>query len=152
MHREFGRTPLNLLTRNFWKTYADPSVTPAGEAKVVKITSLAVKAGAFLVVLFLPTQFALDLQLLGGFWILQTFPALIFGLYTGWFRAPGLLAGWVVGFSGGTWMVWSNDFKPLHTLYFGSASVTLYSGLLVPGANILVAIIVHAKPRHYWGG
>jgi solute:Na+ symporter, SSS family len=48
-----------------------------------KITSLAVKAGALLVVLFLPAQFALDLQLLGGLWILQTFPALIFGLHTG---------------------------------------------------------------------
>jgi hypothetical protein len=36
----------------------------------------------------------LDLQLPGGVWILQTFPAVIFGLYTGWFRAGGLLAGW----------------------------------------------------------
>jgi Na+/proline symporter len=70
----------NLFTRNFWKAYVNPLVTPAGEAKVAKITSLAVKAGALLVVLFLPTQFALDLQLLGGLWILQTFPALIFGL------------------------------------------------------------------------
>jgi SSS family solute:Na+ symporter len=29
------------------------------------VTSLAVKVGALLVILFLPTQFALDLQLLG---------------------------------------------------------------------------------------
>ncbi len=88
----------NLFTRNFWKAYIDRGVTPAGEAKVAKITSLAVKAGALLVILYLPTQFALDLQLLGGLWILQTFPAVIFGLYTGWFRAPALLAGWATGF------------------------------------------------------
>ena len=137
----------NLFTRNFWKAYVDPLVTPAGEAKVAKLTSLAVKAGALLVVLFLPTQFALDLQLLGGLWILQTFPALIFGLYTGWFRAHGLLAGWAVGFSGGTWLAWVNDFKPLHTLHFGSASVTLYSGLLALGANILVASLISAVLR-----
>ena len=30
--------------------------------------------------LYLPTQFALDLQLLGGLWILQTFPAVVFAL------------------------------------------------------------------------
>ncbi len=144
---EFGRPPLDPLPRDFWKTYADPSITPAGEAKLAEITSLAVKAGELLVVLFLPTQFALDLKLLGGLWILQTFPALIFGLYTGWFRARGLLAGWAVGFSGGTWMVWLNDFKPLHTLYFGGASVTLYSGLLALAANILVAILVSAVLR-----
>jgi SSS family solute:Na+ symporter len=105
------------------------------------------KAGALLVILFLPTQFALDLQLLGGLWILQTFPALIFGLYTGCFRAQGLIAGWAVGFSGGTWMVWLNDFKPLHTVSIGPASVTLYTGLLALAANILVAILVSAVLR-----
>ena len=67
----------NLFTRNFWKHYVNPQITPAGEAKVAKITSTFVKIGALLVILFLPTQFALDLQLLGGLWILQTFPALI---------------------------------------------------------------------------
>jgi solute:Na+ symporter, SSS family len=85
--------------------------------------------------------------LLGGLWILQMFPALIFGLYTSWFRAHGLLAGWAAGFAGGTWLVWLNDFKPLHTLTFGSASVTLYSGLLALAANILVAILIGAVLR-----
>ncbi len=137
----------NLFTRNFWKAYVDPRVSAAGQAKVAKIAALAVKAGALAVILFLPTQFALDLQLLGGLWILQTFPALIFGLYTGWFKAPGLLAGWAAGFSGGTWLAFANGFKPLHTLHFGAASVTLYSGLLALAANILVAILVSAVLR-----
>lgn len=92
--------------------------------------------------MFLPIQFALDLQLLGGLWILQTFPALIFGLYTSWFRAEGLFAGWAVGFSCGTRLAFVNNFKPLHTLPVGSSSVTLYSGLLALAANILVAILV----------
>ena len=138
----------NLFTRNFWKAYVDPGVTPAGEAKVAKLASLAVKAGALLVILFLPTQFALDLQLLGGVWILQIFPALIFGLYTGWFRAYGLLLGWAAGFLCGSWLVWFNDFKPLHTLHSGAASITLYSGLLALAANILVAILVSAVLRY----
>src|SRR4030088_1246528 len=65
----------NLFTRNVWKAYVDPGMDPAREAKVAKITSLVVKFGALLVIVFLPTQFALDLQLLGGVWILQTLPA-----------------------------------------------------------------------------
>jgi SSS family solute:Na+ symporter len=69
------------------------------------------------------------------------------GLYTDWFRAHGLLAGWAVGLSGGTWLAWLNDFKPLHTIYFDSASVTLYSGLLALAANILVAILISAVLR-----
>ena len=77
----------NLFTRNVWKSYVNPDMTHAGEAAVAKITSLVVKVGALAFILFMPTQYALDLQLLGGLWIMQTFPALVFGLYTRWFRA-----------------------------------------------------------------
>ncbi|MDQ0454978.1 monocarboxylate uptake permease MctP [Rhizobium paknamense] len=133
----------NLFTRNFWKAYVNPDVSHAGEAQVAKVTSLLVKVGALLVIVFLPTQFALDLQLLGGIWILQTLPALVFGLYTNWFRASGLLAGWVVGFAGGTWLVWLNGWKPLHALSLGGAPVTVYIGLLALAANILVAVLVN---------
>jgi SSS family solute:Na+ symporter len=133
----------NLFTRNFWKAYVDPGVSHAGEAQVAKVTSLVVKVGALLVIVFLPTQFALDLQLLGGVWILQTLPALVFGLYVGWFRAPALLAGWAVGFFGGSWIVWQDGLKPLHALSFGGSTVTVYAGLLALAANIVVAVAVN---------
>ncbi|NSZ19044.1 monocarboxylate uptake permease MctP [Agrobacterium vitis] len=133
----------NLFTRNFWKAYVNPDVSHAGEAQVAKITSLVVKVGALLVIVFLPTQFALDLQLLGGVWILQTLPALIFGLFSNWFRVPGLLAGWVVGFVGGTWLVWLNGLKPLHTLSFGDTQFTVYTGILALVANIVLAVLVN---------
>jgi SSS family solute:Na+ symporter len=138
----------NLFTRNFWKAYVNPQVTDAGEAKVAKVTSLIVKIGALLVILFLPTQFALDLQLLGGIWILQTLPALIFGLFTNWFRAPGLLAGWFVGFFGGTYLVWLQGLKPLIAISLGGAPFTVYIGILALLANIAVAAVVNvAMPR-----
>ena len=138
----------NLFTRNFWKAYVDPAVTPAGEAKVAKVTSLLVKVGALAVILFLPTQFALDLQLLGGMWILQTLPAVVFGLFTGWFRAPALLAGWLVGFVGGTVIAFSDGLKPLHTLVIGDTKVTVYVGLLALLANIVVVVAVNVfMPR-----
>ncbi|MGK9235914.1 sodium:solute symporter family protein [Inquilinus limosus] len=133
----------NLFTRNFWKAYVAPDVSHAGEAQVAKITSLVVKVGALLVIVFLPTQFALDLQLLGGVWILQTLPALVFGLYVGWFRAPALFAGWVVGFFGGSWIVWQNGLKPLQALSLGGTTVTVYAGLLALAVNIAVAVVVN---------
>jgi SSS family solute:Na+ symporter len=144
----------NLFTRNFWKAYIDPAVTHEGEAKVAKIASLVVKFGALLVILLLPTQFALDLQLLGGLWILQTLPAVVFCLFTRWFTAPALLAGWAVGLFGGTLIVWSDGLKPLHAITIGNISFTAYIGLIALLANIAVAVLVNlAMPsRRTTGG
>jgi SSS family solute:Na+ symporter len=133
----------NLFTRNFWKAYVNPEITEAGEAGVAKIASLVVKLGALLVILYLPTQFALDLQLLGGLWILQTLPALIFGLFTKWFTAPALLGGWAVGLFGGTYLAWMDGLKPLHSLTFGDFTVTAYVGLIAIAANIVVAVLIN---------
>jgi len=144
----------NLFTRNFWKAYVNPAIDPAGEATVAKITSLVVKLGALLVILYLPTQFALDLQLLGGLWILQTLPAVVFGLFTRWFTAPALLAGWAVGLFGGTYLAWSDGLRPLHALTFGSVSFTAYVGIIALIANIVVAAAVNlavASPRRVEG-
>src|SRR5207253_1652517 len=129
--------------RNFWKAYVDPQVTAAGEAAVAKIASLVVKVGALLVIVYLPTQFALDLQLLGGLWILQTLPALIFGLFTRWFTAPALLAGWAVGLFGGTYLAWTDGLKPLHALTFGDTTVTAYVGLIAFAANVTATVLVN---------
>ena len=142
----------NLFTRNFWKAYVNPAVTPAGEASVAKVVSLGVKVGALLCILLLPTQFAIDLQLLGGMWILQTFPAVVFGLFGGWFRAPALLLGWVVGFGSGSYLAWADGLKPLHTVVIGGASYTVYVGLLALALNIGVAVIANAVlPRRIAG-
>ncbi|MET0707729.1 MAG: sodium:solute symporter, partial [Tardiphaga sp.] len=141
----------NLFTRNFWKAYVNSQVDSAGEAAVAKIASLVVKVGALLVIIYLPTQFALDLQLLGGLWILQTLPALIFGLFTRWFTAPALLAGWVVGLFGGTYLTWMDGLKPLHLISVGSFSATAYVGLIALVGNILVAAIVNVIVRRTAG-
>jgi SSS family solute:Na+ symporter len=131
----------NLFTRNVWKSYIDPQISHAGEAAVAKIASLIVKIGALAFTLFLPTQYALDLQLLGGLWILQTFPALVFGLFTRWFRAEGLLLGWAVGILWGSWTAWSNGLKPLATIDLGGSGYTFYVGLGALILNVAVAAI-----------
>ena len=133
----------NLFTRNVWKAYVNPAVTHAGEAQVAKLTSLVVKVGALLFILFAPVQYALDLQLLGGLWILQTFPAVVFGLYGGWFRGQSLLLGLLAGFCCGSYLSWINGLKPLQTISFGGASYAVYIGLIALALNIVVATIAN---------
>jgi SSS family solute:Na+ symporter len=87
----------NLWTRNIYKEYLHRDATPGDEARSSKLASLVVKAGAVVVILLLDPQFSIDLQLIGGVIILQTLPAIVLGLYTRFFHAWGLLAGWAVG-------------------------------------------------------
>jgi SSS family solute:Na+ symporter len=113
-------------------------VTPEGEAKVAKLVSLFVKVGALVFILFLPTQFALDLQLLGGVWILQTFPSVVFG----WFGPRALLTGWAAGIVSGSLIAFMDGVKPVHSFVVGADKYTIYTGLLALAINIAVAVVV----------
>ena len=146
----------NLFTRNFWKAYVNPQVTPVEEAKVAKVVSLVVKVGALVFILFIPTQFALDLQLLGGLWIIQTFPSVVFGLFCNKLGGRALLLGWIVGMVSGTWLAYSDGVKPVHTMIIGGEPYTVYTGLLALVINIAVVLVAqlalgksaYSAPRH----
>jgi SSS family solute:Na+ symporter len=132
----------NLFTRNVWRTFVAPDMAPAAEAQAAKLTSLIVKFGALVFILVLPTQYAIDLQLLGGLWILQTFPALMIGLATARLRASALLVGWAVGMIAGTWMSASLGLKPVFPLQLGGVTYPVYVGLLAGGLNLVVSVVL----------
>lgn len=94
----------NLFTRNIYKEYFNRAATERQESQVAKLTSLIVKFGALLFIVYIPTQNVINFQLLGGVWILQTLPAVFLGLYTNWFNRWALLIGWAVAMISGTWM------------------------------------------------
>jgi SSS family solute:Na+ symporter len=71
----------------------------------------------------------------------------VFGLFTNWFRAPALLLGWLVGIVGGTWVVFADGLKPVHTVMINGADYTIYIGLLALAVNVIVAIVANAIPR-----
>jgi solute:Na+ symporter, SSS family len=127
----------NLFTRNVWKEFVRPDCSDREESQVAKIVSLVVKAGALAFVLFLPTKFAIDLQLLGGVWMLQTLPAVMLALYSRWFHRWGLLAGWAAGMVAGTWIAASQDFTPVWATPIIGA--TAYTGLVALLLNLVVA-------------
>ncbi len=92
----------NLFTRNVYTAFFRPGATPAEETRVAQLVSLLVKVGALVFVLGLNKTLAINMQLLGGIWVVQTFPSLGFGLYTRWFHRWALLAGWAVAMAYGT--------------------------------------------------
>jgi SSS family solute:Na+ symporter len=92
----------NLFTRNIYKEFLKPNATPAQETRVARLASLLVKVGALGFVLELNKTFSINLQLLGGVWILQIFPAIVIGLYTRWFHRFALIIGWAAGMAYGT--------------------------------------------------
>jgi solute:Na+ symporter, SSS family len=92
----------NLFTRNIYREFFKRDASPKHEAQVSKLVSLIVKFGALLFALGLDRQNAINLQLLGGVWILQTIVSIVAGLYTRWFHRWALLGGWAVGIVYGT--------------------------------------------------
>ena len=142
----------NTFTRNIYKEWIKPNATHAEEAKVSKLASLAVKAFALLFVLTLDNQNAINFQLLGGIWILQTFPAIVFSLYTRWFHRYALLAGWAVGMVYGT--VAAYQVASPVTKHFGGSLKTIPSieqmGYIAVTAfvlNVAVAVVLSAVLR-----
>jgi solute:Na+ symporter, SSS family len=92
----------NLFTRTIYKELFKPYATPAQETRVARLASLLMKVGAVGFALELNRTFSINLQLLGGIWILQTFPAIVIGLYTRWFHRIALIIGWAAGMAYGT--------------------------------------------------
>jgi solute:Na+ symporter, SSS family len=130
----------NLFTRNVWKEFVHPDASDREESQVAKLVSLVVKAGALAFVLFLPTKFSIDLQLLGGVWMLQTLPAVVIGLYTRWFHRWALIAGWLTGMVAGTWIAVSQDYTPVWDTPIVGA--TVYTGLVALALNLAVAAVL----------
>jgi len=104
----------NLFTRNIWGELTNTStksMSPHQESNMAKIVSLVVKFGALLFVLKLPATYAIEMQLLGGIWIAQIFPAVVIGVFTRWFNPWALFCGLVTGLASGSWMVWTLGLK-----------------------------------------
>jgi len=67
----------NLYTRNIHREFVNRNPTNKQEAQMAKWVSLIAKLGALIFILFVPTKYAIQLQLLGGIWIIQTLPAVM---------------------------------------------------------------------------
>jgi SSS family solute:Na+ symporter len=124
----------NIFTRDIYKQF----VSGAGnEARIAKLFSIFMVIGAVAFILVIPSTYAVQLQLLGGMWIIQTFPAIVFSVFTRFFNGWALLVGWAVGIVSATWLVALNHFA-------GSTWAFHVLGFTVPSYIALATVIVNA--------
>ncbi|MET9832564.1 sodium:solute symporter [Streptomyces sp. NPDC006385] len=129
------------FVRNVYVEYVHPTATPKRQVRIAKAVSLTAKVGAVAFVFGLRDQDAINLQLLGGVWILQIFPAVAVGLFTGRLHPRALLAGWGVGMVAGTCMVVREGFSSVVPLGGGPE---IYAGLAALLLNLIVAVAATA--------
>jgi SSS family solute:Na+ symporter len=95
-----------------------------------------VKVGAVVFILVLPQDYAIQLQLLGGIWIIQLLPAILLGLFSQRYNAKSLLIGWAAGLAVGTYMAATQGFAtsvyPLQAF-----------GITIPGYAALYSLVVN---------
>ena len=130
----------NLFTRNLYGEFARTPLTPAQESTMAKVVSLAVKLGALVFVLLASSSYAIEMQLLGGIWIAQIFPAVIIGAFTRRLHPHALLAGWAAGMASGTYMAASLHLKSsVYPLHFFGGTYAMYAAIPSLLLNIAVA-------------
>ena len=132
----------NLYTRNIHREFINKTPTDKQEAQMAKWVSLIVKLGALVFIIFVPTQYAIQLQLLGGIWIIQTLPAVMLGAYTRWFNDWALLIGWLAGTTAGTAMAVAVKLTPTYPLAFAGVTFPGYTALYTVILNLVVAIVL----------
>jgi SSS family solute:Na+ symporter len=129
----------NLYTRNIHREFINRSPTDKQEAQMAKWVSLIVKFGALVFILFVPTKYAIQLQLLGGIWIIQTLPAVMLGSYTRWFNDWALLVGWAAGTIVGTVMAVAANLAPTYPLAFAGHAFPGYTAFYTLILNLVLA-------------
>jgi len=135
----------NLFTRNIFKEFFKPDASPRLQTQMSQWASLVVKIGALLFAIELPKTFSINLQLLGGIWILQLAPMMIGGLFTRWFHRWALLTGWLAGMAYGTIAAY-NVSSPTASHWAGSSDIvfghSVYIGLTAVIINLVVAVVL----------
>ena len=132
----------NLYTRNIHREFVNKNPTDKEEAQMAKWVSLIVKFGALVFIVFVPSQYAIYMQLLGGILIIQTLPSVLLGVYTRWFNDWALLVGWAVGTFAGTWMFVAANLTPNFPLAIGGFTFPGYTALYTVVLNLIVAIVL----------
>src|SRR5208337_3575874 len=132
----------NLYTRNIHREFINKNPTDRQESQIAKWVSLIVKLGALIFIVFVPTQYAIQLQLLGGIWIIQTLPAVMLGVYTRWFNDWALLVGWLVGTFAGTEMAVATKLTTTFPLVIGSYTFPGYTAVYTVILNLATAAVL----------
>jgi SSS family solute:Na+ symporter len=130
----------NLFTRNLIGECRTTRMSDRLESTTAKIVSMLVKFGALTFVLWMPTTYAIQMQLLGGLWMSQLFPSVVIGAFTRWLNPWALLGGWAAGMAVGTGMAVSLGLKSsVYPLHFAGHVYPMYAAVPALLLNLLVS-------------
>jgi SSS family solute:Na+ symporter len=133
----------NLFTRNLYGELLRRKLTPAEESRNAKLVSIFIKVGALAFVLLVKAQYAIELQLLGGIWIGQLFPSVVFGVFTRWFHGRALFWGWAAGMAAGTAMAVARELKSsIFPFHIGGQTYAMYAAIPALAANLLISVLL----------
>ncbi len=135
----------NLFSRNIYTEFFRPDASPREQTRAAQWASLVMKLGALLFAIELSKTFSINLQLLGGVWIIQTFVTIVAGLYTRWFHRWALLIGWAAGMAYGTIEAWRTPGDG--QAHFGSSTAPILGHIMYIGfaafiINAVVAVVL----------
>jgi solute:Na+ symporter, SSS family len=140
----------NLFTRNIYKEFFRRDASPREETRAAQTASLVVKLGALLFAVLLSKTFSINLQLLGGVWILQTFPSIVVGLYTRWLHRWALVIGWAAAMIYGTIQAYRTPGGGQQ--HFGASTAPVFGHIIYIAVaafilNLVVTIVLTAVFR-----
>jgi SSS family solute:Na+ symporter len=132
----------NIFTRDIYTQFVG-STSFAIETQIAKIFAILMIIAAIGFIMVIPNTYAVQLQLLGGMWIIQTFPAIAFSVFTRFFNGWALLIGWAAGIGIATYLVTLNHFVgstyPFHLFGMTIPSYIAFATVLL---NAAVAFIL----------
>ena len=131
----------NIFTRDIYEPFIK-TTTGRNETLSAKIFALLVILGAILFIVAIPTKFAVQLQLLGGMWIIQTFPAIVFSLFTRFFNGWALLIGWIVGIGLASYLAFANHFGAVWAFHLFGYTLPSYIAFATVILNGIIAFIL----------
>jgi SSS family solute:Na+ symporter len=133
----------NIFTRDIWRQFINPRVTAGQESMVAKLFSIVMIIGALLFIFGLPLQYAIQLQLLGGMWMIQIFPSIVFSLFTRFYNGWALLIGWACGIGFAThYAILNHLVSSIYAFHIAGYTFPCYIAIATFLLNVVVATIL----------
>lgn len=129
----------NLFSRNIYRRPdQNRGSQPGRELARSRWFAVAIGLTAVGFILVVPNTYAINFQLAGGAWIIQTLPAVFLSLYIRRLHERSVLIGWAVGITLATYLLIRGGFKSTYTFTVGDMHVSAYIALVSIVVNCLV--------------
>lgn len=142
----------NLFSRNVYNRRGTGASGARRELGRSRWFGVAIGLAAVGFILIVPNTYAINFQLAGGAWIVQTLPAVFGSLYIKRLHTWSVLIGLVAGVALSTYLLIADGFKSTYVFTIGGTHISAYIGLVSVLLNCVIVaagtLAVHyTRPR-----